>query len=83
MKTLLLVIWVSAAFADVAGEVLIKGRIGSTFDEKQVKVIDSQGQSYYLPRKVFPKDFVFREGSLFTIEVDEAHLKNLKLIKKK
>lgn len=83
MKALLLILLVSVAFADVTGDVLIKGRIGSTFDEKQVKVIDSEGQSYFLPRKVFPKDFIFREGSPFTIEVDEAHLKNLKLIRKK
>lgn len=83
MKAVLVFFLVSGAFADVAREVFIKGKIGSTFDDKQVKVVDSQGQSYFLPKKVFPKDFVFREGNHFALEVDEAELKNLKLIKKK
>jgi hypothetical protein len=63
--------------------VWISGTLGNKFDDKEVKITDTQGQTYMLPRHVFPKDYKFEQGASFSIEVDEKELRNLKLLKKK
>jgi hypothetical protein len=61
----------TSAYAEVTSSVFIKGKISSSFDEKKVKVVDSLGQTYFIARTAFPKDFAIREGATFQIEVDE------------
>lgn len=72
-----------AAFAGVGDEIFIRGKIGNDFDEKKVKVVDSFGQTYYLSKQHFPKDFKFKQGEAFAIEVPEKELDKIKIIKKK
>lgn len=69
------------AIAATSGEVLIRGKIGNSFDEKKVKVIDNLGQVYNLPRSAFPKGFIFKQGKTFSLEVPENILTNLKVSK--
>lgn len=86
MKTLLAMImaFVSlSVFAGVGDEVFIRGKIGNDFDDKKVKVVDSFGQSYYLGKHLFPKDFRFKQGEAFAIEVPEKEVDKIKIIKKK
>jgi hypothetical protein len=61
----------------------ISSAMADTFDEEKVKVIDSFGQSYFLSKSVFPKDFVFKGGAPFTFEVSEEELENKKITMKK
>jgi len=84
MKNLILILTIfsSSLFAGVGEEVFIRGKIGGDFDDKKVKVIDSFNQSYYLEKKYFPKDFNFKQGESFSIEVPEAALKDFKILKK-
>lgn len=84
MKTLILSIALcsAASFAGVAEEVFIRGKIGNDFDDKKVKVVDSFNQVYYLPKSAFPKDFKFRQGEPFGIEVSESVVESVKLQKK-
>ncbi len=72
----------TTSFADVGGEVFIRGKISNEFDDKQVKIVDSDQQIYYLPRAAFPKDFEVKQGKTFTLEVSEEHLSQVKLLKK-
>jgi len=85
MKNLIFifVVFSSSLFAGVGEEVFIRGKIGGDFDEKKVKVIDSFNQSYYLEKKYFPKDFNFKQGESFSIEVPEDAVKEIKISKKK
>ena len=59
-----------------------RGKIGSEFDEKKVKVIDSEGQVYFLKRQYFPKDLPIKQGQAFAIEVNERVLDKIKILKK-
>jgi hypothetical protein len=81
MKLLLLFLSLSA-FADVGREVFIRGKVGNEFNEEKVKVTDSIGQTYFLPKRLFPKDFKFIQGQSFAIEVDEKELDQVKILKK-
>lgn len=72
-----------AAFAGVGEDVFIRGKIGNDFDDKKVKVVDSFGQTYYLSKQYFPKDFKFKQGEVFAIEVPEKEIDKIKIIKKK
>jgi hypothetical protein len=82
MKYILLALLSLNAFADTSRDVFIRGKIGNEFDEKKVKVIDSEGQSYYLARKLFPKNMVIKQGQSFAIEVREKELNKIKILKK-
>ena len=83
MKFLLLLFIISqSAFAETDSKVMIRGKIGKAFDEKQVLIKDSLGQSYYLPRHVFPEKFVFKQDADFNIEVPEKEVAKIKVIKK-
>ncbi len=77
-----LIFMTTISFADVSGEVLIRGKISNEFDDKQVKIIDSDNQIFYLPRAAFPKDFEVKQGKTFTLEVADEHLAQVKLLKK-
>ncbi len=66
-------------FAEASKEVIIRGKIGGSFDQEKVKVVDEFGQSYYLPRKYFRKTQTFRQGTPFYVEVPETVLKGLKV----
>lgn len=83
MKYFLLVsfLFSSFSFAAVSDEVFIKGKIGNAFDEEKVKVTDSLGQTYMLPKKYFPKGFEFKTGKEFSIEVPSKDLAGLKIKK--
>jgi hypothetical protein len=84
MKILTVFLFLSTSvYADLAREVLIKGKVGSTFNDNEVKVVDSFGQIYFLPRSVFPEGFKMKEGEPFAFEVDESILEGKKIIKKK
>jgi hypothetical protein len=82
MKFLILILISTQIFADASKDVFIRGKIGTEFDEKKVKVIDTEGQIYFLPRILFPKDLVIKQGQSFAIEVDEKELNSIKLLKK-
>lgn len=80
MKSLLLcLITLNFAFAAASKEVIIRGKIGGSFDQEKVKVVDEFGQSFYLPRKYFNKTQTFRQGSPFYVEVPGSVLKGLKV----
>jgi predicted ThiF/HesA family dinucleotide-utilizing enzyme len=83
MRFLFFFLSVSIAHAEISSDILIRGKIGSSFDENKVEVIDSFGQKYFLPRSAFPKDFVVREGTPFSVEVDEKEIENQKIKVKK
>lgn len=82
MKYLLLILLSLNAFASTSREVFIRGKIGNEFDEKKVKVIDTQGQVYFLARKLFPKNLTIKQGQSFAIEVHEKELNKIKFLKK-
>ena len=84
MKTFLILFafYSHSIYAGIDPLVLIKGKVSNEITEKDVKIKDSLGQTYKLPRKAFPKNFKFQEGEPFAIEVHEKELKNLKLLKK-
>ena len=69
----------SLSNAAVSDEVFIKGKIGNAFDDEKVKVIDSLGQTYMLPKKLFPKGFVFKQGNPFSLEVPSKELTGIKV----
>ena len=70
------------SFADVGGDVFIRGKISNDFDDKKVKIIDSDQQIFYLPRAAFAKDFEMKQGKSFTLEVSDEQLSQVKLLKK-
>lgn len=82
MKALLFLFLSLSAFASTSRDVFIRGKIGNEFNEKKVKVIDSEGQIYFLSRKLFPKDLNIKQGQSFAIEVHEKELNKLKFLKK-
>lgn len=67
----------------VSSEVFIQGQVGNEFDDVKVKITDSLDQTYYLEKKYFPKDFVFKQGENFAIEVPEEAIEKIKLIRSK
>jgi|GEM_PF-3047958 len=73
----------ASVHAEIDKMVRISGKIGNVFDDSRVKVTDAHDQTYYLPRNVFPKDLRMEDGKMFSIEVDQAVLKDITLIKKK
>ncbi len=82
MKYLLIALFSLSAFADASRDVFIRGKIGNEFDDKKVKVIDSEGQTYFLSRHLFPQSFLIKQGESFAIEVHEKELDKIKMIKK-
>lgn len=82
MKFFILFVLSFSSFADTSREVFIRGKIGNQFNEKEVKVIDSHGQIYFLARRLFPKDLKFKQGETFAIEVHEKELDKIKILKK-
>ncbi len=78
MKLSVFLLVTSTATAGISTDVIIKGKIGATFDQNRVEVIDSFGQKYFLPRSAFPKEFLVREGTPFSVEVDEKEIENHK-----
>jgi hypothetical protein len=82
MNYVLVVLFSFLAAADASRDVFIRGKIGNEFSDSKVKVIDSENQIYFLPRAVFPKDFVIKQGKSFAIEVPEKALNKLKILKK-
>ncbi len=83
MKILILILFSFTAFAEVSREVLIRGKVAGYFTDKEVKVLDTLGQTMILPRSAFPKDFKFQQGEDFSLEIDPALIKDLKPKKKK
>ncbi len=81
MKTLLLFLLSLSAVAEVGSDILIQGTIGSSFDDKQVKIKDSLGQTYFIPRRLLPKDLEIKQGEKFTIEVSENDIGEIKLLR--
>ncbi len=82
MKYLLIALISMSAMADASRDVFIRGKIGNEFDDKKVKVIDSEGQIYFLSRHVFPKDLTIKQGQSFAIEVHEKEINKVKMLKK-
>lgn len=80
MRVLILGLLISSfALASASKEVIIRGKIGGSFDQEKVKVVDEFGQSYYLPRKYFSKTQTFRQGSPFYVEVPEKVLRGMRV----
>ena len=72
--TLIVGFFAEAAFDEM---VFIQGQIGNAFDKSKVKAIDSYGQSFYLPKSVFPKGFKFEAGKIFNVEITLDQCKEL------
>jgi hypothetical protein len=85
MKCLVLglVLFSTCTLADVSNEVFLRGKVGGSFTDTEVRVVDHLGQSMTLPRSAFPKDFVLRQGAEFALEIDPALIKDVKVPKKK
>jgi hypothetical protein len=82
-KLFLVLFFIShTVFAGVDDKVLITGKIGKSFNENTVRVIDSFDQEYELPKSSFPKEFKFHTGKVFSIEVDEEVISGIKIKKK-
>ncbi len=71
-----------SALAELSRDVFIRGKISNEFNETRVKVVDSFGQVYFLPRHLFPKGFDFKQGQEFAFEVREKELNQIKMLKK-
>ncbi len=82
MKALLLLFCLNLSFAETSKEVFIRGKISNAFTEDKVKVIDSDNQIYFLPKKLFPKDLPMKEGQAFAIQVEESVLNEIEILKK-
>jgi len=82
MKYFFLFMLITSAFASVNDETLIQGTVGNVWDEEKVKVHDSLGQTYFLKKSVFPKDFKIQTGAFFSIQVKDKDLGPTKLLKK-
>jgi hypothetical protein len=82
MKYFLLALFSFEAYSAVGTDVLIQGKILSEFDETKVKVQDSQKQIYFLPRRLFPKDLIIKQGTEFSFEVHEKEIDKIKILKK-
>lgn len=82
MKSLFLLFLSLNAFAGISQDVLLRGKIMNEFDEKKVKIKDSEDQVYFLPRHLFPKDISIKQGQSFSFDVDEKELTKVKLLKK-
>lgn len=67
-----LLLFTTTAFAALDENVFIQGKISNVFDKNRVKVVDSHGQKFWLPKSAFPKNFKFEEGTVFNIEVPES-----------
>ena len=76
LTVLSLLLFTQATLAALDENVFIQGKISNAFDDNKVKVIDSHGQKFWLPKSAFPKKFKFREGVVFNIEVSEATMDN-------
>ncbi|HLT22281.1 MAG TPA: hypothetical protein VKZ84_02520 [Bacteriovoracaceae bacterium] len=84
MKKLLTILFIFSSFSLMAGvdpEVFIRGEVSGSFSEKEVRVVDSYGQKYYLPRSVFPEDFKMKQGARFAINVPEKVVSKIKILK--
>lgn len=85
MKKLFITILMLSSFSLMAGvdpEVFIRGEISGSFNEKEVRVVDSFGQRYYLPRSVFPEDFKIKQGAKFAINVPDKIVQKIKILNK-
>lgn len=82
MKYIILILISFNVFGSTSREVLIRGKIANEFDEKKVKVIDTEGQIYFLSRHLFPKEMKIKQGQSFAIEVHEKEINNIKFLKK-
>lgn len=70
-------------FAGADTSVLVRGVVAGSFDDKMIKVKDTYGQIYSLPRSLFPKDFVPESGKSFSVQVPEIYLDKLTVEKPK
>jgi hypothetical protein len=82
MKYLFFLLVISNVLASASKEVFIRGKITGVFDEKKVKVVDHLGQTYFLPRHVFPKEVLIKQGQEFSVEVHETDIEQVKILKK-
>ncbi len=82
MKIFILLLLSISAFAEVSKEVLIQGKIGGYFTDKEVKIIDKFGQTMIVPRSAFPKDFRIEQGKEFSFELNPSEIKQFKAAKK-
>ena len=71
----------NVANAAVDNLILVRGKVANVWTKEKVKITDHFNQTYYLPRMVFPKDFVFQSGKTFTVEITTQQLDQLEVIK--
>lgn len=67
--------------AELDEKIYIHGQIGNAFDKEKVRVIDSHNQTYFLPKSVFPRDFKFKQGAAFNVEITIQQFKDLEIKK--
>lgn len=84
MKTLycfVILIVCATTYADTENSVIVRGKVGHSFDENSTIIIDSFGQEYSVPTKAFPEKFSFKQGQPFQLVLTEEDLKHIKLKK--
>ena len=52
----------STTYADTENNVIVRGKVSHSFEEDSTRIIDSFGQEYSVPTKVFPEKFGFKQG---------------------
>jgi hypothetical protein len=72
---------ISFASAAVDDHILIRGKIGNAWTAEKVKITDNFDQTYYLPRIVFPKKFIFQNGKSFTVEITNQQFDQIVITK--
>lgn len=85
MKNMFIALLMFSSFSLMAGvdpQVFIRGEVSGSFNEKEVRVTDSFGQKYYLPRSVFPSDFKIKQGAKFAINVPDKVIQKIKILDK-
>ncbi len=64
-------------FAAVDDQVFITGRIMRVIEKNRVRVIDSDGQTYFIPKKYFKPGFKFELEKSFSLEMPVEDFKKL------
>ena len=81
--SLIVIVGIVPYFANAAVDenILVRGIIGNAWTAQKVKVTDNFDQTFYLPRAVFPKKFVFQNGKNFTVEITKQQFEQIELAK--
>jgi hypothetical protein len=72
MRMILIFLVSFKSFGGTSSDLLFQGKIANEFDESKVKIIDSDEQTSFLPRLLFPKVTVITQIQRFSIELHDS-----------